>query len=207
MSQNQTTIREVAALPTVINPLPAIVEQTASEVFARFSDRIKARLNGRQEKALQLALNGHVTYKAARVYSVRSEDGVHHYLVDLDRKFCTCPDSRRGYTCKHRLAAYLIEQSREATQSMSDLGDSLEKVRSVLHARSDFLYEAIIYAFLLYEGKRVQVEIVDLDGEDALVRALPVLKGMKMVPQFPFRDRKAHARVLASSLTEITIHR
>jgi len=207
MSQDQNIIREVAVMPTIINPLPAIVEQTASEVFARFSDRIKARLNGRQEKALQLALNGHVTHKAARVYSVRSQDGAHHYLVDLDRKFCTCQDSRRGYTCKHRLAAYLIEQSQEAAQSMSSGGDSLEKVRSVLHARSDFLYEAIIYAFLQYEGKSIQVEVVDLDGEAALVRALPKMKGTKMVPQFPFRDRKAHARVLASSLTEITIHR
>jgi hypothetical protein len=207
MSTKETQIREVVVFPVVSNPLPAIVEQTAREVFDRFSDRIKARLNGRQEKALQLALQGHVTHKAARIYSVRSQDSRHHYLVDLDRKFCTCPDSRKGHLCKHRLAAYLIEQTNQATRSITNQGVSLEKVRQVLAARSDFFGEAIVYAFILYEGTSIQVEIVDLQGEIALVRALPKLKGDKMVPTFPFQDRKAETRVLASSLTEITIHR
>ena len=54
---NQTTsaIREVATIPMANRPLPAVVEQTALVVFARFSDRIKAKLNGRQERALELA--------------------------------------------------------------------------------------------------------------------------------------------------------
>jgi len=207
MYQNETVIREVAVMPTIMNPLPAIVEQTACEVFDRFSDRIKAKLNGRQERALALALNGHVTHKAARIYSVQSQDGKHHYLVNLDRKFCNCPDSRKGHLCKHRLAAYLIEQSNKAADSMGTSGETLEKVRKVLEARSDFLGEAIVYADLYLDNKTIQVEIVALEGEYALVRALPIPKGDKLVPQFPFHDRKSSARVLATSLAEITIHR
>ena len=207
LTQATPTIREVAVFPTVPSPLPAVVEQTALMVCGRFSERIKAQLNGRQERALQLALNGHVTHKAARVYSVCSQDGLHHYLVNLERKYCSCPDSRKGQLCKHRLAAYLIEQANQATQETSANHESLEKVRKMLQARSDFLQEVIIYATLPYEGAPLRVEIVDLEGAIALVRALPEIKGGELKPRFPFPGRKSCTKVLANSLTEITFHR
>ena len=207
-NQKPSTIREVATIPMATHPLPAVVEQTALVVFARFSDRIKARLNGRQDRALQLALNGHVTHKAGRVYSVRSQDGKHRYLVNLDRKFCNCPDSRKGHLCKHRLAAYLIEQTNQATDESSQSYDNtIEKVRKVLKARSEFLQEAIIYATLQYEGQVLEVEIIDLEGDAALVRALPEIKDRELKPQFPFSGRKSCTKVMARSLTQITIHR
>ena len=58
IEQPNTTLREAVTAPTL---LPVIIEQTARSVFASFSDKMKARLNGRQERALKLALDGHVT--------------------------------------------------------------------------------------------------------------------------------------------------
>ena len=109
-TQPNTNVRETITAPPL---LPVIIEQTARSVFASFSDKMKARLNGRQERALKLALDGHVTHRYARTFSVRSEDGQHAYLVNLERGYCACPDFDKGNVCKHRLAAYLVEQAGE----------------------------------------------------------------------------------------------
>ena len=197
--------------------LPATIEQTANTVFQGFSERLKAKLNGRQERALKLALGGHVVHKSGRVFSVHSEEGDHAYLVDLARGYCTCPDSQNGSICKHRIAAYLVEQSMQATTQtstspskpapVSKEDEPLEKARLVLHAKSDVLNEAVIYATLQHNGAILNVEIINLEKETALVRALPVFKDSKPVPQFPFQDGKSCQQVLAKSLSDITIYR
>lgn len=190
--------------------LPAVIEQTASRIFENFSESLKKRLNGRQERALRLAVDGHVTQKSGRIYSVRSENNQHAYLVDLDRGTCTCPDCSKGYICKHRLAAYLVEQAQQADTSSShkegQADEQVEKARLVLDARSEVLREAMIYATLLVEGSPINVEVIALEGEVALVRALPILKDGKLVPQFPFQGHSS-ARVLAHSLVDIAIYR
>jgi hypothetical protein len=197
--------------------LPATIEHTASKVFEGFSERLKAKLNGRQERALKLALGGHVTHKSARIFSVHSEEGDHAYLVDLDRGYCTCPDSQKGAICKHRIAAYLVEQSLQATVQTSASpskpepvrkeDEPLEKARLVLNAKSDVLHEAVIYATLQHNGVAIDVEVISLEKEIAVVRALPVFKDGKPVPQFPFEDRRSCQQVLAKSLMDITIYR
>lgn len=217
-------VREAAA--PAIPVLPAILEATARHIFDSFSEKMKQTLNGRQERALKLALEGHVIHKAARVFHVRSEDGQHTYLVNLERNYCTCPDSQGGHVCKHRLAAYLVEQAQQARQETSPCTDTppelpassspaplhpdeeaIERARLALNARSEFLREAIIYAVLVLDGEPLQVELVELDGEAALVRALPKIKDGRLLPQFPFPERKPFARVLARSLTQIAIYR
>ena len=197
--------------------LPATIEQTASTVFQGFSERLKAKLNGRQERALKLALGGHVTHKSARIFSVQSEEGNHAYLVDLTRGYCTCPDSQKGSICKHRIAAYLVEQSMQATAQTSAAPskpaplnkeeEPLEKARLVLNAKSDVLHEAVIFATLQHNGAAINVEVISLDKEIAVVRALPVFKDGKPVPQFPFEDRRSCQQVLSKSLMDITIYR
>ena len=204
--------------------LPAVLEQTARKVFESLPERLRGQLNGRQERALKLALEGHVTHKADRVYSVRSEDGKHAYLVNLEARTCTCPDYEKGNVCKHRLAAYLVEQATKPTQEIAAVPteaqaeqpgmpgidpdeEAVEKARLAIHAKSQFLRESIIYAILNVDGKPMQVEILDIDGEVALVRALPQLKDGKLVPQFPFPDKKSFAQVIAKSLTEVRIYR
>ncbi len=214
--------------------LPAVVEQTAKRVFDSFTDKMKQALNGRQEKALKMALEGHVTHKAGRIFSVRSEDGKHAYLVDLEHSFCTCPDSTNGHTCKHRLAAYLIEQSMQAAQLTSPEPtkpspiepepanpgppqpsdnpltpdeEAVERARMVLEARSQLLRDAIIYAKLPLDGQMLLVEIIQIEGEMALIRALPQLKDGQLIPQFPFAEKQSAALVLAKSLVDVKIYR
>ena len=48
-----------------------------------------------------------------RCYRVRSSDGSSLYKVDLDARSCECPDSQKGNTCKHRIAAYYVEQANQ----------------------------------------------------------------------------------------------
>jgi hypothetical protein len=217
-------IGEAVAAPFPQPLLPSVLEQTARQVFETFSEKMKAALNGREERALKLALEGHVTHKAERVYSVRSEDSKHAYLVDLEERSCTCPDYLKGNVCKHRLAAYLVEQATKATQEIAAVPpepqieqpnmpgiepdeDAMEKARLALHARSQYLRESIIYALLEVDGQSLQVEVVDIDGEVALVRALPALKDGKLIPQFPFPDKKSFAQVISKSLREVKIYR
>jgi hypothetical protein len=197
--------------------LPATIEQTASTVFQGFSDRLKAKLNGRQDRALKLALGGHVTHKSGRIFSVQSEEGDHAYLVDLTRGYCTCPDSHKGAICKHRIAAYLVEQSMQVTaqtsaapskpEPVSNEDVPLEKARLVLQAKSGMLHEAVIYAILQHNGVAINVEVISLEKETAVVRALPVFEDGKPLPQFPFDDRKSCQQVLAKSLMDTTIYR
>ena len=225
---NTHTVQETATL-TFQPVLPAVIEQTALSLFESFSEKMKRTLNGREDRALKMALEGHVTHKAARVFSVLSENGQHAYLVDLDRSFCTCPDSRKGQVCKHRLAAYLVEQSQQASQSQEtphenpksqkenrpdpesdtrNLDDpDLEKVRRILQSRSEFLQEAIVYANLEWEGQLLRVEIMALEENIALVRALPKMMNDKLTPQFPFPGKKSLTQVIANRLSDVTIYR
>ena len=260
---NIHSIRETAA-PTLMQPiLPAVLEQTARQVFESFSEKMKSALNGRQDRALKLAAEGHVTHKFARTFNVRSEDEQHSYLVNLEHSFCTCMDSQKGHVCKHRLAAYLVEQSMVASQqftaqasdelapaapqpvastipnavpdpahaalqpispqpaastSSTPLPDpasqltpqeeTIEKIRLTLHARSEYMRESIIYALLPMEkGEMLPVEVIDIQDNVAMVRALPYEMHGKPVPRFPFPDRKSFAQVLAKALLEVKIYR
>jgi len=218
---NTHSIHETAVAPFAPQPiLPAVLEQTARKVFESFSEKMKAALNGREDRALKLALEGHVTHKFARTFNVRSENGEHSYLVNLEKSFCTCPDSRQGSVCKHRLAAYLVEQSLQANEQlagqsggapseeqMSSQEEAVEKARLALHASSEHLREAIIYAVLPMEHDLLPVEIIDLQGDVALVRALPCIINDEIRPHFPFDGRRASAEVLAKSLVEVKIYR
>jgi len=223
-THNSPHILKEAIAPPLVQPLlPAVIEQTARKVFESFSDRLKAALNGRQERALKLALEGHVSHKAERIFSVQSEDRKHAYLVDLSQNFCNCADSQHGHVCKHRLAAYLIEQSKKTHQHIENPPQSpnpkpnhppidqqeeaLEKARLVLQARSQLLREAIIYAEVSVEAEQIPVEVINLEGEIALVRALPKVVDDQLVPRFPFAERQAATQVLAKSLRNVKIYR
>jgi hypothetical protein len=226
-TQLNNAVREAMTAQVAPPLLPVIIEQTAKSVFSRFSEKMKASLNGRQDRALKLALEGHVTYRYARTFSVRSEDNKHAYLVNLEKGYCTCPDFDKGNVCKHRLAAYLVEQAAKASQEIETNSPStheapspdpqppqieqdeeaLERARKVLHARSEFLKEAIIYAVMYVEDQPIQVEILEIEGEVALVRALPKIKNGKLIPQFPFPEKLSLARVLARGLTQVYIYR
>jgi hypothetical protein len=91
---------------------------------------------------------------------------------------------------------------------LSPQEEAIEKVRQTLHARSEYMRESTIYALLpLEKDEMLPVEIIDLEGEVALVRALPYEMNGKPVPRFPFPERKSFAQVLAKSLVEVKIYR
>ncbi|ADD27348.1 SWIM zinc finger family protein [Meiothermus ruber] len=71
-------------------------------------ERVEGFLN-RLERAEGLLLEGriHRVEGLPHTYVVR---GSENYLVNLERETCTCPDHARGHTCKHLLAAVLLER-------------------------------------------------------------------------------------------------
>ena len=217
LTTTKRLIREASQALSTPAILPATIEQTAGKIFESFSERLKAMLNGRQERALKLALNGHVTHKAARIYSVRSEDQKHAYLVDLERGTCTCPDCKKGNICKHRLAAYLIEQASLTAETphepqpgaLDPAEEKVEIAHRVLNARSETLREAIVYARITQDGISLPVEVINIDGDTAVIRALPGLdEANQLVPVFPFAEgQSSSAVVLGRSLTDIQIFR
>ena len=78
----------------------------------------------------------------------------------------------------------------------------------VLNARSETLREAIIYATMQHKGERLSIEVISMEGDSAVVRALPLIQnGETLVPQFPFEGNRAITEVLAKSLTNIQIYR
>lgn len=215
---NKHAFRETVQVVITPTILPATIEHTARRVFESFSERFKRKLNGRQERALKLALGGNVTHLSDRIFSVRSEKGNHAYLVNLDQGSCTCPDWRKGHVCKHRIAAYLIEQANEADNSVSrgnggrprsdEENEDVAKARLVLNARSETLREAIIYATIKHKGEPLNVEVISIEGGTAVVRALPRIRnGNTLVPQFPFEGDRAITQVLAKSMMDIQIYR
>lgn len=71
-------------------------------------ERVEGFLN-RLERAETLLLEGriHRVEGMLHTYVVR---GSENYLVDLNKETCTCPDHAKGHTCKHLLAAMLLER-------------------------------------------------------------------------------------------------
>ncbi len=76
-----------------------------------------------------------------------------------------------------------------------------------MQSRSQFLREAIIYAVLSLDGQPLEVEILSIEGEVALVRALPRIQDGCLIPQFPFPEKQSAAQVIAKSLSNVRIYR
>lgn len=107
MSQNTVKEAVASSIPT------RSIEQVARKFVSSLRPEVSQRLNGRLERGLEMARNGAVRpLDQPRCFLVRSSDGKRHYEVDLNARSCTCPDSHKGNVCKHRIAAYYIEQAR-----------------------------------------------------------------------------------------------
>ena len=95
-----------------------------------------------------------------------------------------------------RYEKYIV---REPTRAQH--GVSLSAWSTVKDARTAPPY------MLVENGKPIYVEVVELEGETALVRALPIFKDGRPIAQFPFPERKSNAKVLVKSLREVYIYR
>ena len=84
--------------------------------------RERARLAGnleRRNRGLHLAAAGAVSPNGGPgCYHVASASGNGTYLVDTDAHTCTCPDARRGGTCKHTWAAIAYQEGERVARAI-----------------------------------------------------------------------------------------
>jgi len=167
------------------------------------SPAMKQSLNGRAERALQIALTGGVTQLGVpSQFLVDSSDPERPpYFVDLNARSCTCPDHWNGHTCKHRLAAQIIKL---AGIAMPPTTPTDSKPAPAQPKPSD---QAIIWACVRQDGKVIGVEVLSIEDELVRVQALPVVKaGGKLEPQFPFPEGQCSLLVPVSELEHIRIY-
>lgn len=91
------------------------LEKIAQDFISTLSPQTKQKMNGRLERGLALAINGYVKPISnpgfPRSFLVLSSSRKCYYYVNLAEKVCNCPDSLKGNTCKHRIAAYYVDQA------------------------------------------------------------------------------------------------
>ena len=244
------------------------ITQAANQFQASLNPSVLWRMNGRFERGVSLAGAGAVTSYSdpdqpdnGRLFKVRSSNLTRppfDYLVDLEAETCECPDHWKGYFCKHRVAANIIELVLKdtgkapisETQPIHREPPVLAKPQTVLHespaiaepqpvlpkiepqpapiavapiqdkdasnvdasilvASNGTKPESIMWAALKIEDKILGVEILNIDKDEAFVRALPkIIEGKKLQPQFPFQDgRSSMGTVDAKSLFHLRVFR
>jgi hypothetical protein len=111
------SIREIVAPSIPVTPWIEKVDVVAKKFVGSLNEASLKNFNGRLDRGLELAKQGAVLPVAGypRRFQVRSLDTPQIYDVDLDARTCTCPDSQKGNTCKHRVAAYYFEQANKLT--------------------------------------------------------------------------------------------
>jgi hypothetical protein len=117
----QKSVREVVASPIPITFMVEKIDLVAKKFVASLNEAALKNFNGRLERGLELAKKGTVSPVAGhpRRFQVHSLDATNIYEVDLDAKTCTCPDSQKGNSCKHRVAAYYYEQANKLSPTVS----------------------------------------------------------------------------------------
>ena len=116
LSPKTHQVREVEITEPIVHQAD-VLDLVAEQFIASLKPEIVSSLNGRLERGLALAKSWSVLHcpesESPRCYRVRSSDGSSLYRVDLDARTCECPDSQKGNTCKHRIAAYYVEQANQ----------------------------------------------------------------------------------------------
>ena len=72
----------------------------------------------RMQKAVEIVMNRYQIYNQhcpEGEYDVRSQNVNAWYHVNTKKHTCTCPDSQKGYVCKHRLAVWLYVEIQRRT--------------------------------------------------------------------------------------------
>ena len=116
LSPKTHRVKEVEVTEEIVHQSD-VLDLVAERFIASLKPEIVNALNGRLERGLALAKSWSVVHcperDKPRCYRVRSSDGSSLYRVDLDARSCECMDSQKGNTCKHRIAAYYVEQANQ----------------------------------------------------------------------------------------------
>lgn len=171
---------------------------------------LKAQMNGRLERGLQIALTGGVTKYddphssiSTRLYKVVSSNPTNPpYLVDLGKRSCTCPDHWKGHFCKHRVAAQVVELAMAQSHDQEATKTVPTEHRNVKSTSC----EPLIWACVRLNGKTIGVEVVGIENELVRIQALPAVNTEgKLEPQFPFHNGSFNTLVDISDLFHFRI--
>jgi hypothetical protein len=149
----KSVIKETSGRVFIDTSLAQEIRKVANQYSAKQPYKIFG-VGARIERGLNMALDGKVilepTATSPHRCKVISSDGVRSYLVDLNNKYCSCPDSQKGNHCKHRLASYFVlqaianlekekaKQANEKTQSVKTIPTSPSKPFPIVE-RKDIL--------------------------------------------------------------------
>ncbi len=116
LSPQTHQVKEVEITEEIVHQSD-VLDLVAERFIASLRPEVVNALNGRLDRGLELAKSWSVVHcpepDKPRCYRVRSSDGSSLYRVDLDARSCECLDSQKGNTCKHRIAAYYVEQANQ----------------------------------------------------------------------------------------------
>jgi len=195
----------------------SVIHRAANNLDLRLGPNGQAKLNGRFTRGLVMARSSMVSacedpdgLGGERLYQVQSSDpSKPPYRVDLGARICNCPDNMKGHFCKHLVAAIIID---DALRILKRYGKDVPQVSEITPdppveaAAPTPQGESIIWAAIRHNGSVLGVEVMNLDGEMATVRALPVIKDdKKLQPQFPFEGKTSLAVVPKKDLFHVRV--
>jgi len=225
---NRRFIRECEAMP--VHLPPSYIDRAAKQFAETLPQYIIDSLNGRFERGVVIALAQGVSMNGdpfgennIRQYWVNSSKPLNPpYWVYLDAGTCTCPDCAKGYYCKHKIAANIIHIGRklwiEGQRSFAlkveetppaPLPEPMVEMKeppppNTTAPQADHL----IWAIIRVDGKLCGVEVLDIQGEQVTVKALPsITKERKLRPCFPFEGKRVIATVHKSELSNVKVFR
>jgi len=153
-----------------------------------------------------------------------------HYLVDLEAGTCECPDHWKGHFCKHRIASHIIEifnynrqmaVSSEAQVPSTTITSEDNQVQPSANApvteevpsnsepgvetNAVMPKDSIIWGVIKHGGQWLGVEVLALEDDNATIRALPIIAGKKLQPQFPFEGKRCTITIPKRHLFHVKI--
>jgi hypothetical protein len=199
-------LRETAMSVAISIP-PAIIEQAVKQYTTSLDQSTINLLNGRLERGITMVKAGAVTpTQNPRCFRVRSSSGYDSYLVNLDKETCECPDHWKGHLCKHRIAAGITEIAMQLQEAEAQKAPAKVEAPTPPPTKPQSNRETIVWAVIKHNDKWLGVEVLNFNGDEATVRALPIIKeGNKLCPQFPFADGKSSLDIVPkTTLVHVT---
>jgi len=127
-------IKETSGRVFIDTTLAQEIRKVANDYAAKQPYKIFG-VGARIERGMNMALEGKVilepTNTSPHRCKVISSDGLRSYLVDLDSKYCSCPDSQKGNHCKHRLASYFVLQALANLEKAKQANKKTQPVKSI----------------------------------------------------------------------------
>ena len=129
-----TMIKETSGRVFIDTALAQEIRKVADHYSAKQPYKIFG-VGARIERGVNMALEGKVflepTNTSPHRCKVISSDGLRSYLVDLDSKYCSCPDSQKGNHCKHRLASYFVLQALANLEKSKQAHEKTQPVKTI----------------------------------------------------------------------------